>query len=71
MANLTKKMRDRQEEVKRMIMDGHRRGVCDTYGRTIKTEQGRPVAQPRFKYRGSVIKTWRYSPELGKCVRVQ
>lgn len=47
MANLTKKQRAGQEDIKRMIVNGHRRGVCDSSGRTVKTEQGRPIAMPR------------------------
>lgn len=46
MASLTKKQRDRQEVIKRKIMDGNRRGVCDTYGRSI-LKNGKPVAKPR------------------------
>lgn len=39
---------ERQEQaIKSMIVAGHRRGVCDSEGRTVKRPDGRPVARPR------------------------
>jgi hypothetical protein len=45
-ANYTKAQRERQEAIKKAIMDGKRRGVCDGEGRSIKNEYGKPVAPP-------------------------
>ena len=47
MANLTKKQRQQEDEIKAKIMDGKRRGVCDGEGRSVKNEYGIPVAPKR------------------------
>jgi len=46
MANLSKKQRDQEEAIKRKIMAGKKRGVCDGEGRSVKNEYGMPVAPP-------------------------
>lgn len=47
MGSKTKEMRANEEAIKRMIVAGHRRGVMDSEGNTIKNKDGRPVAKPR------------------------
>lgn len=47
MGSRTKAQRDQEECIKQMIVDGHRRGVCNKEGQTTKTKDGRPVATPR------------------------
>ena len=69
MASLTKKQRESQEVIKRMIMDGNRRGVCDTSGRTVKTADGRPVAKPRSL--GPTARRYVWSKELRRLVQVK
>lgn len=49
MVSLTKKQREQEEVVKRMIVDAHRRGVCDSEGRSVKNEHGAYVPQPRSR----------------------
>jgi hypothetical protein len=48
MGSYTKGWRKKLEVVHEKIMDGYRRGVCDSYGRTVKTAGGRPIARPRL-----------------------
>ena len=69
MGSLTKKQREGQEAIKRMIMDGNRWGVCDTYGRTVKTENGRPVAKPRSL--GPTARRYVWSKQLRRLVQVK
>lgn len=64
----TRKQREGQEVIKRMIMDGNRRGVCDTYGRTVKKD-GRPVAKPRSL--GPTARRYVWSKELRRLVQVK
>jgi len=47
MGSRTKEMRQNEESIKKMIVDGHRRGVCDSEGRHVRNKDGRPVAKPR------------------------
>ena len=47
MASKTKEMRQNEESIKQMIVDGHRRGVMDSEGRHVRNKDGRPVAKPR------------------------
>ncbi len=47
MASKTKEMLRQEEAIKSMIVDGHRRGVCDSEGHSVKTKDGRTVAKPR------------------------
>lgn len=47
MGSKTKQMRDEEEIIKQMIVSGHRRGVCDSEGRTVRNKDGRPVAKKR------------------------
>ncbi len=47
MASKTKEMRANEEQIKQMIVNGHRRGICDSEGRHVKNKDGRPVAKPR------------------------
>ena len=47
MGSRTKAQRDQEESIKQMIVDGHRRGVMNSEGRTTKTKDGRPVAAKR------------------------
>ena len=59
-----------EESIKEKIVECHRRGVCDSYGRTVKVTnsvgQRVPIARPRFGS-GSVVKKAVY--ENGKLVR--
>lgn len=43
----TAKMRRQEEKIKQAIVDGHRRGVCDSEGRSVLNEQGLMTAQGR------------------------
>ena len=47
MGSLTKEMRQNEEKIKQMIVDGHRRGVCNKEGEHVTNKDGRPVAKPR------------------------
>ena len=47
MGSKTKEMDQQEQVIKKMIVDGHRRGVCDSEGRHVKNRDGRPVAKPR------------------------
>jgi hypothetical protein len=49
MANLTKAQRASEEKIKQAIMNGYQRGVCDSYGRSIRNEHGKPMKMPRFR----------------------
>jgi hypothetical protein len=40
MASLTKAQRDAEEVVKRKIVDGHRRGVCNRDGESVRRSDG-------------------------------
>ena len=53
-----------EEVIKDMIVSAHKRGTCDNSGRSIKTEDGRFIAQP--KPISSAAKTYVY--RKGKMV---
>lgn len=53
-----------EDGIKEMIVDGHRRGVCDSYGRSMKKASGEIIAKPRP--RSSVAKVYVYKE--GKMV---
>ena len=52
-----------EENVKSMIVDAHKRGVCDSSGRSIKVKNSAgnrvSIAKPRFNL-SSVVKTYVY-----------
>jgi hypothetical protein len=37
------------DPIKKAIADGHRRGVCDLNGDSIKNKHGKPIAKPRCR----------------------
>lgn len=38
-----------EETIKDMIVGGHKRGICDSDGRSVKSEDGRFIAKPRAR----------------------
>lgn len=46
-----------EEDIKQKIFEGHRRGVCDRNGASVKTKNGVFVAKPRFGF-SSMVKTY-------------
>jgi hypothetical protein len=67
MGSVTKKQREQEEVVKRMIVDGHRRGVCDGEGRSVKNAAGVVAPPPRTI---GVHRTFRYDRTIGRMVEV-
>lgn len=47
MASKTKEMRRQEEVIKRAIMSGCQRGVCNSYGESVLNEHGVLVAKRR------------------------
>jgi hypothetical protein len=43
-----KKKPKHREEVERLIVNGHRAGVCDASGNSVTNDDGRMVARPRY-----------------------
>jgi len=58
MGSYTKEMRRQMAEIEARIADGHKRGVCDSEGRSVKNGQGIFVARPMGFT--SAAKTYRY-----------
>lgn len=48
-----------EDVIKEKIVDGYRRGVCDSSGRSVKMGNGVFVAKPRLGS-SSVVKTYVY-----------
>jgi hypothetical protein len=52
-----------EESIKDKIVECHRRGTCDSYGRSVRVTDSSgyriPIARPRFGS-GSVVKTYVY-----------
>jgi hypothetical protein len=46
MGNLTKGQRAAEEQIKAKIVEGHRRGICDAEGRSVRNAHGAMVARP-------------------------
>jgi len=57
---VTKKQRQAEEVIKRQIMDGYQRGVCDKNGDSI-TVNGRPKAPPKRMRPTTVYKNGKWS----------
>lgn len=55
---MTRKMRQNEEVIKRAIVDGHRRGICDKDGNSILDAHNLLVAKPSVL--GSVAKVYVY-----------
>ncbi len=59
-----------ENDIKAKIVEAHRRGVCDSSGRSIKvtnaTGERVSIAKPRFSPLSSVVKT--YVHRKGKLV---
>lgn len=53
-----------EENIKEKIVEAHQRGVCDSYGRSIKVTNCAgyriTIAKPRFRSGSSVAKTYVY-----------
>lgn len=59
MGSLTKEQRAAEEAIKKMIVDGHKRGVCNKDGQSVRhPEFGVPIAKPRILGRVSYHKTY-------------
>ena len=59
-----------EENIKEKIVECHRRGTCDSYGRSVKVTNSAGhsvvIARPRFRLGSSVVK--RYVYKEGKLV---
>ena len=65
MASKTKKQRQNEEHIKQAIVDGHRRGICDSEGNSV-LRGDISVAKPRNL--GPTAKTYVYDKKTGKMV---
>lgn len=63
MGSRTKGQRELEAKVERLITNAHRRGVCDSDGKSIKKENGEFIAKPRAASPSVIQQQCRYCRE--------